>query len=212
MKKLFVLSTICILSFIFTGCLSGKRNVEGTYHYSPIFEIGYELLIDSNNTFVFSWLAGLNTGKTTGTWRKKGSNFILNGGTKPPKRKIIVEESLQGNIDSVYLDVRNFDMEPVEGGVVVINNERISLSNLHGSAVVRRKESVRKINVYIPFLDVSQYKVKKPLSNHFKIWVYTIRDNEIYFENAKVKIRHDKLIIPIKPFSKRKIILKKVKL
>jgi hypothetical protein len=198
-----------ISSFIFSGCLITK-NMNGIYKNIEGYGVGEVLEIKSDSSFIYQWRVGLNSGTITGTYEKRGEYLFLNGGIKPPDQKIRVEENLKGNNDSIYIEVKSFDNNPLAMAVVTLNTEQMITTDMEGKAVVKKITDAKKIKVSYLSLNIPEYQVQKTKSNQFLIQVYTPLKQEIYFENVKVQVKGRKLIMTGNPLSEGKpIILEK---
>jgi len=196
MKKLIIF----LLPLLLIGCFIGKQVMEGTYEYKGIYGVGYEMELHPNGTFTYNWQNGLNKGTTIGTWIKEDSYLVLNGGSKPPERKIVVQESLQPSHDSIYIEVTNFEGDPLGLANITINGTHPVVADVEGKAVIENMK-IEKIKVNYLACDIPEYQVKNTSTKHFIIKVYTELSPSIYFENTKGQIRGEKLIIPGNPLT-----------
>ncbi|MCB0471470.1 MAG: hypothetical protein H6546_00765 [Chitinophagales bacterium] len=191
MKKLIVF----LLPLLLSGCFIGKQVMEGTYQFKGVYGVAYEMELHSNGTFTYNWQNGLNIGTTTGTWEKEDGFLVLNGGTKPPEQKILVQEGSKLDQDSIYIEMTNFEGDPLALANVVLNDDQVIVADVQGKAVTG-KSTIRKIKVNYLTFDIPEYQVKNPSANHFAIKTYTELNPDVYFENTKVQIKGNKLIVP----------------
>lgn len=207
MKKLIIF----LLPLLFSGCFTGKLIMEGTYQYKGIYGVGYKMELHSNETFTYNWQNGLYKGTTTGTWKKEDDYLVLNGGTKSSKQKIIVQENSQPDIDSIYIEVTNFEGDPLGLANIVINDNQKVITNVEGKAVIANMK-VEKIKINYLTLDIPEYYVKNASANQFVVKAYTELTLAVYFENTKVQVRGKKLIVPGNPLTEEEpVILKRLK-
>ncbi len=192
------------------GCITSKRVIVGRYEFKGIYGISYEMELQSNGKFIFFWQNGLNKGTTSGTWEKKGGFLILNGGTKPPDQKIIVKESSHPITDSIYFEVTDFEENSLGLAVIVLNNEKVIVTDGEGKAVIG-KTKIEQIKIYYLSSDIPHYLIKDQSSNHFVIKAYRGLNTNVYFENTKVQIKGKNLILPANELSEYPIPLKLVK-
>jgi len=183
--------------------------VEGSYQYEGVYGVTYEMELHSNSTFTYNWQNGLNKGTTIGTWKKVDAFIILNGGTKPPEQKIMIQESLHPSKDSIYIEVTNFEGDALGMATIMMNEEKELVTDAQGKAVIGLP-TIRKIKINYLAFNIPEYQVKNPYANHFVIKAYTELYPSVYFENAKVQIKRNQLIIPGKPLTKEPISLKRL--
>lgn len=206
MKRL----VIFLFPFLFVGCFTSKQIMEGKYKFKGTYEVAHEIDLRSDKTFLYQWQNGLNNGTITGTYEKQGEHLLLNGGIKPPDKKIRVEESLKDNNDSIYIEVKSFDNNPLAMAVVTLNAEQMITTDMEGKAVAKKITDIKKIKVGYLSSDIPEYQVQQAKSNKFLIQVYIPLKQEIYFENVKVQVKGNKLIMTGNPLTEGKpIILKK---
>lgn len=194
MKKIIVF----LLPLLLSGCFTGKQVMEGMYQYKGVYGVAYEMELHPNGKFTYNWQNGLNKGTTTGTWEKEDGLLVLNGGTKPPVQKIMVQENSHPDKDSIYIEVTNFEGDPLGMANIVFNDEQVIVADMEGEAITGKSE-VRKIKINYLALVIPEYQVKNPSANHFAIKVYAELNPGVYFENTKVQIKGKKLIIPGNP-------------
>lgn len=232
------------MPLLLSSCSTGKQVIEGMYQYNTDNKVSHEMQLHPNGTFTYSKIYGLSniTETLTGTWKKEGRSLVLNGGVKPPKQKLMVQEnsvtdkdtiyiedfqsynilSYPLSKDSIYIEVRDsYGSLPLTG--VLLNDEQRITTDMQGIAVIG-KSAIEKIKIY--FLDFNEpdYQVKNPTANHFLITIHLNFTPYIYFENTKVKIKRDELILPyptlIKDYDrkdsvntdKRKMKMKRIKM
>ncbi len=205
MKRLFVFLFPVVL---FSGCFI-NRSMIGTYRNIEGYGVEQELHIKDNGMFTYNWIEGLNKGTTNGTWKNEDSGLILNGGTKQPEQKIIVQENTQASSDSIYIEVMSFEGEPL-GKVSVVLNDKIGVvGDLEGKIIID-KIPIKKIKVNYLGMHIPEYQVKNSSANHFIIKVYLTLTQNAYFENTRIQIRGKKLIMQEPSLTGRKITLKKI--
>lgn len=187
---------VVILIFLLSGCFSSKQVIEGTYSdsYKKNYGVAHELKLNSEGSFTYNWLIGLNQGSTTGTWEEKEGYLVLNGGTKPSELNIMVEESLQFNSDSTYIIGTDFENAPIGGAVIILNDKKEIVLDIDGRFILK-KTQINKIKVNYLELNLPEYKVKSPTTNYFKVKVRMDIKPRAYFENSKAQIKGNKLII-----------------
>lgn len=189
------------------GCISSKRVIVGRYEFKGIYGISYEMELQSNGKFIFFWQNGLNKGTTSGTWEKEGGFLVLNGGTKPPDQKIIVKESSHLSKDSLYFEVKDFDENSLGLALIVLNDEKVIITDGEGKAVIG-KTTIKQIKIYYLNSDIPNYLIRDQSSNYFVIKAYIELNTSVYFENTKVQIKGENLILPANQLSEYPITLK----
>ncbi|MBO9703052.1 MAG: hypothetical protein J7604_22750 [Sporocytophaga sp.] len=189
MKK----NIILFLSLLLSACITRKLGIEGTYRYNGAYGIAYEIELHSNEKFIYNWVNGLNKGTIIGSWEKEDNNIVINGGSRPEKKIDVHEDSLLDK-DSVYIEVTNLDGNPLGLANIVLNDERIIITDMEGKVSIK-KEQIRNIKINYQTFEIPKYQVKDFSSNHFRIKVSVESTPEIYFDNTKVKVKGSKLIM-----------------
>lgn len=202
MKRLILIIVPILLNL---GCHLTKQSVKvGSYSLKVDSEVSYSLTIQEHNRFEYKWIAGLNNGSINGTWKRRGSYLILNGGTIPPPNNLTVIEGYYGSRDSIYIEAKDLDNKPFNG-YVLLNTFQIWPDEENGSASIKKVEEIREIICSYNGI-TTKYKVKNSNSNYFKLRIYTDR-GETYFKNKKVKIKEDKLQMNIGHGRNKKVLL-----
>ncbi len=203
MKKIIIF----LITLILIGCISSKRVIVGRYEFKGINGISYEMELQSNGKFIFFWQNGLNKGTTSGTWEKEDGFLVLNGGTKPPDQKIIVKESSHLIKDSLYFEVKDFDENSLGLALIVLNDKKVIFTDGEGKAVIG-KTTIKQIKIYYLNSDIPTYLIRDQSSNYFVIKAYIELNTSVYFENTKVQIKGENLILPANQLSEYPITLK----
>ena len=137
MKKIFIV----ILNLMLNSCIIHKPNFYGNYEYNGVYGIYHGIEIFQNSTFSYRWRVWLNSGESIGTYKIQNGNLILIG-EKKPEPIITVEEKNNGNRDSIYIEVTNFERTPLGLAAVKINNQNITFTDIAGKTISIDRKSV----------------------------------------------------------------------
>lgn len=194
MKRLWNTYAVLLLMLLLGGCLSGRSGVEGWYGHVEHFECWYELELLSDQTFVYHWHEGLNSGITRGKWVWEGNRAVLNSYTPPPLPALVVEESIGADLDSLYLEAVDRSGDPLGLGLWVLNDTLILVADLEGKVVIKNRP-VQTIKLYYLGLDSLEHDAKSLATNRFKFLVSMELSPERSFENREGRLSARGLVL-----------------
>jgi hypothetical protein len=183
-----------ILNLILSSCILHKPNFYGNYEYNGIYGVYHGIELFPNSTFTYRWRFGLIGGVSLGTYKIQDGNLILIGGKKP-EPIITVEEKTNGNRDSIYIKVIDFESTPLGLAAVKINDQTMTFTDIDGKTVSIKNGNIDQIKVSYLGLNLPEYKCTHPNSNYFVFKINHSLDRNVYFDSLKVGLFHDKIFL-----------------
>lgn len=190
--------------YVLAGCYSTNSSIQGKYLIKNTPNSYYELNVKSSDSFECRWQIGLNAGLLRGIYKERNKTWLFTGGVKPPTQKIMVQESQIDNFDSIYFEIRDFEDRPIANVILLLNEEFFILADEDGKAKIHK--SVDLVSMKALYLDrkIPKYKTTNKEFNHFVIKLYISSNDDYYFDNVKVKLKGNQLIMTGSPHFRNK--------
>lgn len=183
------------------GCLSYKQisneDMLGKYTYSGIYGVSAEMELKKNNTFVYSWQEGLNSGVTKGNWVINKNVLLLNSEKQPNEsnaEKYKLLETGKNDKSGITVQVLDKNGYPIRFANCVIhlyNGEQIGgVSDENGMCIFEKEvTSIKKIFLsYVGYYPVD-YNTENTENNYFKIMMKEEEPHYEFFTNEHWQIK-----------------------
>lgn len=197
-----------LVALSFHSCSIYKNRMIGEYHYSPVFEVYYNLKLQKDSSFTFNWQMGLNRGSTKGMWVMNEEGIVLNSEIKDTTMNFLVHEDSIFNNDSIYIRVLDLLHKTIKDIKIELNNGKLYSLNPKGELVIER-QTVNTIQIHHNIFVFPLYNVKRSNSNSFEFTLQSNLGTDILFKNTELKKVRNKLIIPPIHSREKPLILKK---
>ena len=210
-------------------CACGQKPYVGTY-FDTLFRS--TLVLQENNNFVFYYPPGPNnytsdTFLVNGKWAIDSDKIVLNSNRKPKDLgSITYTERTHTSCpnDSITVEFHHIvahsihEQDTLEDGIHFIesievnNNGSLFFRNTHDNKIMIPKNGTTNFIIHRLIGDYEAYNIKNKSTNYIEVFEDLRKDDEYhkklerfnYFDNEKVKIHGDYLIIDNSIFLKRK--------
>lgn len=195
--KAYCLFFLCLI----LGCSSSKQlnysDVIGKYSYKGIYGVGSTIEFKEDKKFTYSWVTGLLSGTTEGTWSISGKKIILNSDRK--KSNVIqfkILENSDNNSDFFsfqFLDENKNSVPKVNCILLKNNNETKGFeANFDGKLQLSKAEDFQKIKFL--FTGFHDFEIKKEdLKGNVTLMMIQKETHYQYFENKVMILKDDEI-------------------
>ncbi|WP_025742451.1 hypothetical protein [Aquimarina pacifica] len=190
------ISNLFLTIALITSCSAQKLNnkkIVGKYQ-SKKGNTFTELVLSADNTFNYKQVAGLYNSKSEGTWELKDKNIVLMSNVAFKTDMIeVFEVDSQKEREITIIDESG---KPCFGAVVKIKNIKgdVTKKTDNGGVITLESDtSIKSFEVYYLGENYSYYALKD--NSSFDIVLYTDNLDKKYFDNAKVIIKKNSLML-----------------
>lgn len=198
MRKIYQIHFI-IVSIVLLSSFKHNEKLEliGTWEYRVgYFE--YTLKLNQDSTYTHTIVGDLNKRKSTGVWKAKGQNLILNSHKQKPV-EFEVTSYYDSTVNGIVLKIQNETGEPVCTPQIlfITDNIKIDSSRLNIDGVFRFPHIDGFSSFEIKYLGCNVVTWQMDDSNNvYNITMMRKHDSYIYQTNEKWEIKGNRLYSP----------------